>query len=276
MNVLDDIIAGVLEDLAARQQDIPLAELARSAAAAPPALDAFAALGGGSVPHAESDTVRVIAEVKRRSPSKGELADIADPAALATLYSDGGAAVISVLTEARRFGGSLADFDAVRRSVSVPMLRKDFMVREYQIFESRAHGADVILLIVAALSDAQLRQFLDLTHRLGMEALVETHTAEEVRRAVALGARIIGINVRNLKTLAVDRRVFVELSGAIPPGTVIVAESGVRNVDDVALYAAQGADAVLVGEALVSHRDPKAVLQAFSAVGRTARQSHSS
>lgn len=276
MNVLDDIIAGVLEDLAARQQDMPLAELARSAAAAPPALDAFAALGGGSVPHRERDTVQVIAEVKRRSPSKGELADIADPAALAKLYSDGGAAVISVLTEARRFGGSLADFDAVRRSVSVPMLRKDFMVREYQIFESRAHGADLILLIVAALSDAQLRQFLDLTHRLGMEALVETHTAEEVRRAVALGARIIGINVRNLKTLAVDRRVFAELSGAIPRGTVIVAESGVRNVDDVALYAAQGAGAVLVGEALVSHSDPKATLQAFSAVGRTARESHSS
>ena len=208
MSVLDDINAGVREDMQARQRLVTLAELKERAAAAAPARDAWAALGGTS---STRDQLKVIAEVKRRSPSKGQLADIADPASLAAQYADGGAAVISVLTEERRFGGSLADLDAVRAAVDIPLLRKDFMVDEYQIWEARAHGADLILLIVASLSDAQLREFTALSRELGMNVLVETHTAEEIERAVAAEARIIGVNVRNLKTLDVDRSVFAEL-----------------------------------------------------------------
>lgn len=237
------------------------------ARAAAPALDAFAALGGHEAVRPE---LRVIAEVKRSSPSKGALAEIADPASLAASYEQGGAAVISVLTEARRFGGSLADLDAVRAAVSIPVLRKDFTVDEYQIWEARAHGADLVLLIVAALDDAQLAEFLELTHRLGMNALVETHTEQEIERAVAVGARIIGVNVRNLKTLDVDRSVFAALAGSIPAGPVVIAESGVRGVEDVRHYASAGADAILVGEALVRHNNPAATIAEFTGAGREA------
>ena len=148
--------------------------------------------------------------------------------------------MISVLTEQRRFGGSLEDFDAVRAAVGIPLLRKDFTVEAYQIWEARAHGADLVLLIVAALDDATLASFLALTRELGMEALVETHTAEEVDRAVAAGARIIGVNVRNLKTLDVDRGNFARLAGQDPGSAVIIAESGVRDAADVAEYARTG------------------------------------
>ena len=182
----------------------------------------------------------------------------------------GGASVISVLTEQRRFNGSLADLDAVRAAVDVPLLRKDFMIDEYQIWEARAHGADLVLLIVASLSDAQLREFTALSRGLGMNVLVETHTAEEIERAVAAEARIIGVNVRNLKTLDVDRSVFAELAGSIPAGALVVAESGVRNVEDVRHYAAHGANAVLVGEALVSDSTPRERIAEFTAAGAAA------
>ncbi|WP_312179922.1 indole-3-glycerol phosphate synthase TrpC [Arthrobacter sp.] len=264
MSVLDDIIAGVRQDMAQRQQDVPLEKVQERAAAAAPALDAFAALGGNDEPRA---TLRVISEVKRSSPSKGELAEITDPADLAVRYERGGAAVISVLTEQRRFNGSLADFDAVRAAVRIPLLRKDFTVDPYQIWEARAHGADLVLLIVAALDDTQLRSFLDLTHELGMNALVEAHTAEEIERAVAVGARIIGVNVRNLKTLDVDRSVFAALSASIPADAVVVAESGVRDAADVVHYAENGANAILVGEALVKHNDPSATIAEFMQAG---------
>ncbi|WDF34705.1 indole-3-glycerol phosphate synthase TrpC [Arthrobacter agilis] len=267
MTVLDDIIGGVREDLAERRRHVSLEQIRQDALAAPAPLDAFAALGGGL-----GGEVAVIAEVKRSSPSKGALADIADPAALAASYERGGAAVISVLTEARRFGGSLADLAAVRAAVGLPVLRKDFTVDEYQIWEARAHGADVVLLIVAALGDDELRSFLDLTHELGMNAIVETHTEDEVRRAVAAEASIIGVNVRNLKTLEIDRRVFAGLAHLVPAGTVVIAESGVRDIDDVAGYAASGANAVLVGEALVRHADPSATITEFTAAGRAAWQ----
>ena len=267
MSVLDDIIVGVREDMESRRREVSLADLRAQAAQAPAPRDAWAALGGTDPARAE---LKVIAEVKRSSPSKGALADIADPAALASRYADGGAAVISVLTEARRFGGSLADFDAVRAAVDVPLLRKDFTVDEYQIHEARAHGADLVLLIVAALDDARLRGFLELTHELGMNALVETHTPEEVERALAVDARIIGVNVRNLKTLDVDRAVFGRLAGQIPAGPLLVAESGVRDTDDVAQYAREGANAVLVGEALVRHNDPLGTINAFTRAGREA------
>lgn len=257
MSVLDDIIAGVREDLEERRAQLPLSQLQELAAARPAALDALAAL--------HEPGLRVIAEVKRRSPSKGQLAEISDPAALAAQYAQGGAAVISVLTEQRRFAGSLADLDAVRTAVTIPVLRKDFTVDAYQIWEARAHGADLVLLIVAALSDAQLREFLSLTEQLGMQALIETHTAEEIQRALALGAKIIGVNVRDLKTLEVDNAVFAALAGAIPPGTVLVAESGVKTADDVADYASNGATAVLVGEALVNSDSPAATIAQFHA-----------
>jgi indole-3-glycerol phosphate synthase len=265
MTVLDDIIDGVREDLAERRRALPLEDVRAAALAAPAPVDAFGALGAG-----RGGALAVIAEVKRSSPSKGALATIADPAALAASYEEGGAAVISVLTEERRFGGSLADLDAVRAAVALPVLRKDFTVDEYQIWEARAHGADVVLLIVAALTDEELSSFLALTHRLGMSAIVETHTAEEVRRAVAAEATIIGVNVRNLKTLDIDRSVFGGLAHLIPSGTVVIAESGVRDVDDVADYAGSGAHAVLVGEALVRHSDPAATIDAFRQAGREA------
>ncbi|GAB4098845.1 indole-3-glycerol phosphate synthase TrpC [Sinomonas halotolerans] len=264
--VLDEIIAGVREDLAARERLVPAAEVARAAAARPAALDAWAALGGG----APAGDLRVIAEVKRRSPSKGALADIADPAALAAQYERGGASVISVLTEQRRFGGSIEDLDAVRAAVSIPVLRKDFTVEEYQITEARAHGADLVLLIVAALDDARLAGLLALTHELGMNALVETHTEEEVDRAAAAGARIVGVNVRNLKTLEIHRDVFGALAGRMPEGAVIVGESGVRGPDDVAHFARHGAGAVLVGEALVTDGDPRARIEEFKSAGAAA------
>ncbi|MGJ3190169.1 indole-3-glycerol phosphate synthase TrpC [Paenarthrobacter nitroguajacolicus] len=267
MTVLDDIIVGVKEEMDARRRLVSLVELKERAAGSAPARDAWAALGG---PSSVRNDLKVIAEIKRRSPSKGDLAPIADPASLAVQYADGGASVISVLTEQRRFGGSLADLDAVRAAVDVPLLRKDFTVDEYQIWEARAHGADLILLIVAALSDSELAEFSALSHELGMNVLVETHTEEEIERAVAAKAKIVGINVRNLKTLDVDRSVFGSLAGLIPAGSVIVAESGVRGPEDVSHYAAGGANAILVGEALVSDSTPRERITEFKAAGAAA------
>ncbi|MDZ5075946.1 indole-3-glycerol phosphate synthase TrpC [Nesterenkonia sp. HG001] len=264
--VLDGIIAGVREDLAVRRAAVPLTDLVARAADAPAARDGLAALQGG---RSDAHGVRIIAEVKRSSPSKGALADIPDPAELARAYQVGGAAVVSVLTEQRRFAGSLADLDAVRAAVDLPILRKDFMVEEYQFHEARAHGADLVLLIVAALDDARLRDFLALTHELGMEALVEAHTEEEIARAVDVGARIVGVNVRNLKTLDVDIAHYGTMARHLPEGVVRIAESGVDGPGVVADYAAQGADAVLVGEALVRDGDPAAALGRFRAASRS-------
>lgn len=246
--VLDDIILGVREDLAARTAQVSLDDLQRRVDAAAPAIDADALL--------RREDLSLIAEVKRSSPSKGALATIADPAALATAYAAGGATAISVLTEQRRFGGSLADLDAVRAAVSIPVLRKDFMVTDYQIWEARAHGADIILLIVAALDDTDLARMLGLAGQLGMTALVEVHDEAETQRAVDVGATVIGVNARNLKTLEVHADTFSRLSPLIPAGVVKVAESGIRGSSDAAAYAAQGADALLVGEALVTGADP--------------------
>ncbi|MFB0835530.1 indole-3-glycerol phosphate synthase TrpC [Arthrobacter halodurans] len=271
MTVLEDIIAGVREDLEARRAGIDDAAIRSRALAAPPARDAFAALGGTADGTGRDTVLRVVSEVKRKSPSKGALADIPAPADLAREYRDGGASVISVLTEERRFGGSLADFDAVRAAVDLPLLRKDFTVEPFQVWEARAHGADLVLLIVAALDDGPLRELLGLARELGMEALVETHTEDEVDRAVSAGARIIGVNVRNLKTLDVDRSNFARLAGRIPPSAVVIAESGVRDADDVAEYAAHGADAILVGEALVRDNAPADALRRFIAAGTAAR-----
>ena len=203
----------------------------------------------------------VIAEVKRRSPSKGHLAEIADPAELAAAYARGGAHAISVLTEERRFGGSLADLAAVRAAVATPLLRKDFIVSDYQLVEARVTGADLALLIVAALDDDSLRRLHDAARDLGLTVLVEVHDEAEAERAVDLGAELIGVNARNLKTLEVDDQVFGRLAAQLPAEAVLVAESGISGPADVDRYAAQGARVVLVGEALVKDGDPEAAVR---------------
>ncbi|HET9828782.1 MAG TPA: indole-3-glycerol phosphate synthase TrpC [Nocardioidaceae bacterium] len=265
MTVLDDIIAGVRQDLAERQTAVSLDELKERAAKQPPALNGFDAL---KRTQAEGNaSVKVIAEVKRSSPSKGALAAIGDPAGLARDYEAGGASVISVLTERRRFGGSLADLDDVRAAVDVPILRKDFVVTPYQVWEARAHGADLVLLIVAALEQTVLTSLIERAASLGMTALVECHEEDEVRRAADAGARVIGVNARNLKTLEVDRSTYSRLAPLIPGDAVQVAESGVRGPHDVLEYARAGADAVLVGEALVTGGNPRAAVADLVAAG---------
>lgn len=259
MGALDDIIAGVRDDLAVRQQEVPLERLKERVQQAAPALDPIPVLAGSGV--------AVIAEVKRSSPSKGTLAEIADPAALAGEYEAGGAAAISVLTERRRFGGSLDDLIKVRCAVDIPVLRKDFIVTAYQLFEARAAGADLALLIVAALTDNELVSLIERAESIGLTPLVEVHTAEEIKRAVGAGAKIIGVNARNLQTLEVDQSTFARLAPSIPSGIVRIAESGVRGPHDVIELARAGADVVLVGEALVTGRDPRAGVADLVAAG---------
>lgn len=258
--VLEQIIEGVREDLHSRRRATPLDRVRDLADQAPSPKDAYAALS-------RRDGVHVIAEVKRSSPSKGALAAIADPATLAADYAAGGATAVSVLTEGRRFGGSLADLAAVRASVDIPVLRKDFVVDPYQVWEARAHGADMVLLIVAALAQDELTGLLERIESLGMHALVEVHDEDEVDRALDAGARIVGVNARNLKTLEVDRGTFSRLAPAIPDHVVGVAESGVRGPFDVLEYARAGARAVLVGEALVTGDAPREAVAELVAVG---------
>jgi indole-3-glycerol phosphate synthase len=246
VSVLDSIIEGVREDLAARRGS--MGALHERIDAQAPALDAHSFLS--------RDEMNVIAEVKRSSPSKGNLAPISDPAALAEKYQEAGAAVVSVLTEQRRFGGSLADLDAVRSRIEIPVLRKDFMVDEYQFLEARAHGADIVLLIVAALSKSQLKDFYDLATELGMASLIEVHTQSELESAMEISPRIVGVNSRNLKTLEVSASVFEELIPTIPSSVIRVAESGISTRGDVAQAQKAGATAILVGESLVKSGDP--------------------
>ncbi|KGM14345.1 indole-3-glycerol phosphate synthase TrpC [Cellulomonas bogoriensis] len=260
MTVLEDIIAGVRQDLAEREARTPLEAVKERASRVPEAKECLGRLQ-------DDEAVNVIAEVKRSSPSKGALAPIADPAALAGDYERGGAAAISVLTEQRRFHGSLADLDTVRATVDVPVLRKDFVVTPYQVWEARAHGADLVLLIVAALEQTVLTSLVERVHSLGMTALVEVHDTDEVTRALDAGARCIGVNARNLKNLEVDRTTFARLAPMIPSSVVRIAESGVRGPHDVMDYARSGADAVLVGESLVTGGDPRAAVADLVAAG---------
>ena len=251
-NVLDSILEGVRDDVAARESFVSLAEVKERAQGSPRPLDAMAAL--------RAPGVGVIAEVKRASPSRGELAAIADPAQLARAYQDGGARVISVLTEKRRFNGSLEDLDAVRAAVSIPVLRKDFIIWPYQIHEARAHGADMLLLIVAALEQQALVSLLERTESLDMTALVEVHTEQEADRALQAGASVIGVNARDLKTLRVDRDCFGRIAPGLPSSVIRIAESGVRGTPDLLAYAGAGADSVLVGEGLVTSGDPRSAV----------------
>jgi indole-3-glycerol phosphate synthase len=264
MSVLDDIVAGVREDLAVRQAALSEADLTAAVDVLPPPRD--------PMPAFRSPGLSVIAEVKRMSPSKGALAEIADPAALAAAYDAGGADAISVLTEQRRFGGSLDDLRTVRGAVATPLLRKDFVVTGYQLLEARAAGADLVLLIVAALDDALLEDLHEQAKGLGLTVLVEVHDEDEVARALAVGAELVGVNARNLKTLDVDPETFGRLAKLLPDEIVKVAESGISGPDDAARYAAQGADVVLVGEALVKDGNPRAAVAAMKAAGRTANR----
>jgi indole-3-glycerol phosphate synthase len=250
MSVLASIIEGVREDLAARR--LPMGQLQEALEIAPAVRDCF--------PHLMSSEMSVIAEVKRSSPSKGALASIGDPAGLAATYEEAGAQVVSVLTEQRRFGGTLADLDAVRKAIDLPILRKDFMVDEYQFYEARAHGADVVLLIVAALSKNQLEDYFHLSTELGMRSLIEVHTNDELERALDISPEIIGVNSRNLKTLEVDSRAFAELIPQIPSSIARVAESGISTREDVVFAQECGATAILVGEALVRSESPSVAI----------------
>lgn len=253
--LLAELTAGSAQDAQARSEIVSLGEIERLATQAAPALSALDFL-------APDDHIKVIAEVKRASPSRGDMAEIADPAQLAQVYETAGASAISVLTEQRRFKGSLDDLRAVRAQVSIPVLRKDFVSLPYQVFEARAAGADIVLLIVAALAQPLMGELYSLIGDLGMTALVEAHSAEEVDRAVDLGARLIGVNARDLNTFELDRDLFGTIADRMPAGTIRVAESAVRTVDDVKHYRSAGADVVLVGEALVTS-DARATLTSF-------------
>ncbi|TFC29250.1 indole-3-glycerol phosphate synthase TrpC [Cryobacterium sp. TMT2-18-3] len=256
--MLSDLLAGAVADAELRRAARPFSIVEATALDQTPAIDALAVL-------APADQVKIIAEVKRASPSRGTLAEISDPAALAVSYEFGGASAISVLTEGRKFLGSLSDLEQVRSAVRIPVLRKDFIGLPYQVFEARAAGADMVLLIVAALDQTTLVSLHDLVRQLGMTALVETHSAEEVDRALAIGASLVGVNARDLSTFQLDQDLFGRLADRIPSGVVRVAESAVKTAADVAHYRAAGADIVLVGEALVTS-DPIRTLSEFLAV----------
>lgn len=256
--MLSDLTAGALADAAARRELLSYASVEAAAFLQSAPLNALDFL-------APAEKIKVIAEVKRASPSRGDLAPIADPAALAKIYADNGASTISVLTEGRKFKGTLEDLQAVRAEVSIPVLRKDFIAEKYQILEARAAGADVVLLIVAALEQKLLAELNEFALSLGLTVLVETHSHDELHRALDINAQLIGVNARNLSTFELDRDLFASLVSEIPSGVIKVAESAVRDATDVQHYRNAGADVVLVGEALVTS-DPAASLQSFLAV----------
>lgn len=270
MNVLDSILQGVRSDLAEREALVSMEEIKRRAKKAPDARDVVAALRSapGNADDSERGAVSVIAEVKRASPSKGHLADIPEPAELAREYEAGGASVISVLTERHRFGGSLDDLDAVRRAVDIPILRKDFIVTPYQVHEARAHGADMVLLMVVCLEQPALVSLVERVHSLGMTALVEAHSRLEALRALDAGARVVGVNARDLRTLTVNMDNFAQIVDVIPEDIIAVAESGVKGPKDVFDYAQDGADAVLIGEALVKTNSPREAVASMVSAGQ--------
>ena len=256
--MLEGLYAGALADAEARLAHTSIAQLERQIDERDPALDVLRLL-------APRENIHVLAEIKRASPSRGDLSEIADPVALAKTYSQGGASAISVLTEQRKFKGSLDDLAQVRAAVDVPLLRKDFIANEQQILEARAFGADIFLLIVAGLDQVTLARLKTFGEQLGMTAFVETHSVDEVSRALDVDAGLLGVNARDLSTFQTDRNLFASLVEMIPAGVIKVAESAVRDVEDVRHYRASGADVVLVGEALVTG-DAGQMLRDFLAV----------
>jgi indole-3-glycerol phosphate synthase len=245
-NALNGIIEGVLEDVA--QRSVPASMLKEKLATAPQLRDAYATLN--------KEGMSLIAEVKRSSPSKGDLAEISDPISLAKSYQDGGADLVSVLTEERKFKGRVSDLIGVRQSINLPVLRKDFIVTEFQVYESRILGSDLLLLIIAGLSKSQLIDFYQLATELGMSVLVEVHTISEAEVALDIGAKIIGVNCRNLKTLELDKNAFELILPKLPDSVVKIAESGISTRTEVEAVAELGANAVLVGETLVKSGNP--------------------
>jgi indole-3-glycerol phosphate synthase len=253
--ILDDIVRDKREEVRTRRAAVSLAELEARCRRRPPARELEEALR--PVPGG----IRLIAEVKKASPSRGVLAPTLDPGDLAVRYAQHGADAISVLTDEKYFHGRLGDLEAIRRRVSVPLLRKDFTIDEYQLWEGRAAGADAVLLIVAILEPALLGDLLHAAKGLGLAALVECHTAPEVDTALGAGARIIGLNNRDLKTFTTRLETTLELLPRIPPGPLVVSESGFFTGADVRRVAAAGAHAVLVGEGLVTAADVPAKLR---------------
>jgi indole-3-glycerol phosphate synthase len=251
--MLDQILAHKREEIAAAEASVPLAELRRLAAWQPQARDFAIVLR--PINARSGRTPALIAEVKRASPSRGMMNADIDPATLAHDYAHAGAAAISVLTDRMFFRGSLDDLEVVRHAVLQPVLQKDFIVNEYGIVQARAAGADAVLLIVAALDDAELRNLLAVAHGLGMNAIIEVHNEAELERAMQLDARIIGVNNRNLATFEVDTSTTARLRPLVPPALIFVAESGIRTAADVQALREISADAMLVGEALVTSGD---------------------
>ena len=263
--ILDEIVQHKRGEVAESRRWRPLEEVRTRAGDAPPPRDLRRAL-------AERPDVALIAEIKRSSPSAGLIREDFDPGVIASRYQTGGAAAVSALTDEHFFGGRLEYIARAKAAVSIPVLRKDFIIDEYQVCEARGAGADAVLLIVRILSDEQLAAYLALARALGMAALVETHDAEEVGRAVRSGADIIGINNRDLDTLAVDLATTEALAKEIPSGRVIVSESGIASREDVERLAACGVHAVLVGETLMKSEDVVRATQVLTGVPRISDQ----
>ncbi|MDQ4131176.1 MAG: indole-3-glycerol phosphate synthase TrpC [Actinomycetota bacterium] len=260
MSYLDELLGGARARIVAARAREPLPDLRTRALLTPPPPSFRSALSGPGV--------AVIAEVKRASPSTGELARDLDPVALANAYRDGGAAATSVLTEPSYFRGSLSDLTAVS-ALGFPTLCKDFIVHHYQVWQARAAGAAAVLLIVAALHDEALTALFDACAQAGVDTLVEVHDAHEAGRAVDAGATLVGVNARDLRTLEVDRDVFATVRPHLPANVLTVAESGMRGPDDVLAAARAGADAVLVGESLITAPDPRASVALLVSAGAT-------
>ncbi len=261
MSILQEIIAHKRDEVAASRAAVPLGEVQARAAAAPPARDFAAAI--------EGPPVRIIAEVKRASPARGAIRQDADPAATAKRYEEAGAAAVSVLTDRRYFNGSADDLRAVRAAIGLPVLRKDFVVDAYQIHEARALGADAVLLIAGSIPAADLAALGRLVVQLGMTPLFEAHTETELDEILACGARVVGINNRDLKTLAIDLETTRRLRPRIPMGITVISESGIETPGDVARVCGVGIDAILVGTALMASPDPASVLRALRLAAQT-------
>lgn len=255
--ILDEIISHKQVEVEDRKSKMSLSDAIALAASAEPARDFLAAL------RRSAPVPAVIAEVKKASPSKGVIREDFDPVAIALDYEQAGASAISVLTDEEFFQGSLDYLTSVRRSVSIPVLRKDFIVDGYQVYETRAAGADALLLIAAVLSERELKLLLDLSHKLGMQCLVETHSQQEIQTAVKVGAKLIGINNRDLQTFKVDISTTLRLLPFVPIDATVVSESGIMSREDVRYLRERNVDAVLIGETLMRAPDPGAALKEF-------------
>ena len=253
--ILDKIVADRRDELASSKSEIPISELRDRLANVPPTRSFIDALRGPAI--------SLIAEVKKASPSKGPLRPDLDPVKFATIYREAGAAAISILTDAKHFQGSLDDLRGVRRALAdgPPLLRKDFIFDEYQVIEARVHGADAVLLIVAVLEQPLLEALLAVISSLGMTALVEVHDENEMERAAASGAELIGVTNRDLRTFEVDLATTERLRPLAPPKATIVAESGIHTREDMKRIEAAGVDAALIGESIVKAPDPAAKIR---------------